>query len=665
MTEYNRIFTDAFDRITPASDDADFIRGIVERADKMEKERKTTNSTVYRAAEQPTPQVEYKPRKAPVIAGVAAITAAAAGIGFFAGGGNFGNFQFIPLKEGGGAGYSANADTAAITTSEDVSAAFTTSTGVHHIIESDDVSFTTAVDNIPESDSFVIGDYRVDITSYNFNTVTLELYYTVTRTDGGSIDMDAINAGTNTGFPVILSYLDDNTQIGKWQTEVTDTSVSFISKIVADEPAHSIDVIFEADGTSDRKTFTATCDNSNYVFRLPCDIEGVDPHISDLFISESNILVKYKILDTDTYRPGQMDVSGVITEPVEYLSDGGSLITSAGDIGFKAPVVNVYMQGDYPISYADSAFSALNVSDFKGYIYRGFAEMCDISQIARVDIDGVTVYDNANASETTYPAAADTDSHTISVGGSWEGHSFLGFTGNEIAMTGWEYDGRILKVQLVGTLEDFSHVAIRSTTNPRNILQTHNRYDAETGTGIFYAILDVPAGEYDTVEFIDLGADMTGNYPEAGISLTINGIEDREPLMERVGRDMTEYCMPGLTLEWLTLSPFGLELSFTSEEQFNAPEIRVDITSLNGTTFQNSGYYSLSLLDENTGIHHISVIIVPEDYMTDLTQMREFSINGLKTKRAEFMAKSFWDIPESGNELTPVETAVQVLDIEE
>lgn len=245
----------------------------------------------------------------------------------------------------------------------------------------------------------------------------------------------------------------------------------------------------------------------------------------------------------------------------------------------------------------------------------------------------------------------------------WEGVTSLGFKDKDINMTAFRYDGRFFKARLVGNKEDLYSVGVRSSTRARNIIQSMGRYDEETGSAVFYALLDIPAGEYDNIEFIDLDTVSTVGYPVAGSSLTIKGTADSEPLMEQVGLDMTEFGIPDATLEWLTLSPVGLEMSFTSRKPWTAPpEFKTEITTLNGTVFTISGCYISAVEDEENSLYRVSVVVVPDDYNVDLTEMREFSINGLKTKRAEFMPKSFWDLSNEldMNEVQPVETAVQM-----
>ena len=235
--------------------------------------------------------------------------------------------------------------------------------------------------------------------------------------------------------------------------------------------------------------------------------------------------------------------------------------------------------------------------------------------------------------------------------------------GNVKILPGKVYDGRILKLKLAGDIDDETHIGIRSVKNPRNIIQGGHKND--DGTFTFSALIDVPDGETDTLELLDLGALKTEGKPKAIEVINVSGIKDYEPLTERVGVDMTQFGMPDVTLEWLTLSPFGLEMSFTSDTNWKSPNIRVEWTSSDGTVYKSSGHSGTGNFDESTGKYYTNLLIVPDED-TDLTEMKEFSINGLKIKRAEFMPRSFWDTPEDDSvTMTPVETFVQIAAPEE
>ena len=235
--------------------------------------------------------------------------------------------------------------------------------------------------------------------------------------------------------------------------------------------------------------------------------------------------------------------------------------------------------------------------------------------------------------------------------------------GNVKILPGKIYDGRILKLKLAGDIDDETHIGIRSVKNSRNIIQGGHKND--DGTFTFSALIDVPDGETDTLELLDIGTLKTEGKPKAIEVINVSGIADYEPLTERVGVDMTQFGMPDVTLEWLTLSPFGLEMSFTSDKSWKSPNISVEWTTLNGTVCKSRGHSGTGNFDESTGKYYTNLLIVPDED-TDLTEMKEFSINGLKIKRAEFMPRSFWDIPEEDSgTMLPVETFVQIAAPEE
>ncbi len=219
--------------------------------------------------------------------------------------------------------------------------------------------------NIGES-YCAIGDYALHYTGYEFNTVLLRVYYDISRADGAALtdeDMKNAPACADNGYPY--------TVVGLHEVGSSDTVVKYVVDIIPDEPTHKLDVYFTA-GTGELQLFTAQCDNSNYVFRLPCDVDGVDPRISELFISWSEVIIKYK-------------------------SESGEIDSS------ELPPVEVYMKGDYPVAFADSKASFYDPENKVGYQFRGFAEPCDTSNIGRVYVGDVLVYE---ASDIQYPVTS-------------------------------------------------------------------------------------------------------------------------------------------------------------------------------------------------------------------------------------------------------------------
>ncbi len=112
---FDRAYSDAYEKY-PFSDTQTAMSKILGKAEKMKNE----NVTRLDARELPTGGTAHKGSRAPLIGGIAAGIAAALGIGFFAGNAYGGGIEFTPLKEGGGAAYSAAEDIVTEAVTEDI-----------------------------------------------------------------------------------------------------------------------------------------------------------------------------------------------------------------------------------------------------------------------------------------------------------------------------------------------------------------------------------------------------------------------------------------------------------------------------------------------------------------------------------------------------------------
>lgn len=119
--DYRKIFESAFSHLGekyPFSDDRTVVDNVLERAKKMEKNDSKYVKELYEIT---VPNVPVKKSKAPLIAGIAALTVSAAGIGFFAGG----SFMAANMPDGApmltplAGGYSDSEDDVNITLSDE------------------------------------------------------------------------------------------------------------------------------------------------------------------------------------------------------------------------------------------------------------------------------------------------------------------------------------------------------------------------------------------------------------------------------------------------------------------------------------------------------------------------------------------------------------------
>ncbi|MBO6230572.1 MAG: hypothetical protein J6O50_08385 [Ruminiclostridium sp.] len=556
---------------------AEFSRKVQERAEIMSSNEK---NTLHPGIVELSPvQPEHKSNKVfNVIAGIAGTAAVLAGAVF---GLNWLN-EHGGLKERGiessnGAGYSQNAETTTAALPYTEPSGIVTTTAVEHVTDYY-TSFT----------AFDLGDYKVSITGYEFNTVLLRLYYTVERNDGGAItETEAFGSvawhGTDGKYTVINHAV----------TTSKGTSVSFIVDIIPEEPTHSLEVDIINSESQVRGTYIAKCDNSNYVFRLPCDVEGVDPHISELFVSQSEMILKYKTTDVN-------------------------------DVDFELPSVEVYMKGNYPISCSDAKNNWYDTARNVGYVLRGFSEPCDTSNIGRVYVGDVLVYE---APDIQYPATV-TSAYAAAqeqTPDTQEISELLDFSSRTVRMEDWRYDGHILAVKLVGEADliNGKSLAFRSVSDPRNLAQDCVKEDG--GTYTMWALLDVPEGKTEEVQIIEIPP--TDDGIEVGTTITVNGAASDSPGIV-LNTDMTEYGLPGVTLESMRLSTYGLELMFSCDKSNGATELHVDIL-LGNVTVPIKELNSVGFYDKDGLYHACTVVTADNMFGFDLTAASRVSVNGL------------------------------------
>ena len=572
MPEYKKLFAEAFDGIKPASSDADFIGGILERADNMESETKTNKI-------QTNKMPEYREHKNHSVlyavtgtaAAFAVITASLFGLKWL---GEHGGLKERD-PEDPGAGYHDDS-TAAVTTT---ALPYTTPEGAATSVYPAEYDPVTDFYDIGEIWAQT-GDYIIHFTGYEFNTVLLRVYYEVSRFDAAKLtaaDEELLPACVDSGQPYSV--------IGLHEISRSDSSVKYIVDVIPDEPAHYLDVYFRA-GTGEFQLFTAQCDNSNNVFRVPCDVPGADPHIRELFVSQSEVIIKY---DAD------------IDET-------------------ELPSVEIYTKSDIPLSFADSHFGFYDAYKGIGYGFRGFSVPCDTSDIGRVYVGSALVYESPDMKQQEQPAS--------SAG---------------IECLSEEYDGRIFTVRLTGTeLSDSSYPVpvFRSLSDPRTLQQ--NSVKEDNGIYTFWALLDIPEGQTETVQLVDLAPVFEGGETRELLTFTVEDASREGVKTAPVNVDMTEHGLPGVTLERLTLSRFGLELLFTSKDDpanvVDTPEVEV---LLGDTIVSIKAWDGLSVYDEESGLYYYSLAVIAENMSgVDMSAASRVSVNGLRFTAGDFTETS-------------------------
>jgi hypothetical protein len=376
VSNYDEKIRNAFDKIEPPTDDESFIRGIIERADNMEKEKGIIRTEQKRFVEITVPRVERKPSRAPWIIGAAALTAAAVGIGFIAGG-HFGPGKDIKTSPANGAGYSGS------------QAAETSVSHVPHIPEAsldgfDNINYYTEADEFYEFENV-----SVRVTGYYFDGISLTLYYDVIS-KADTFDRDdpdnylQLRPVDEVSFAAEYSItsVDGNTahfvMTGRLYSRTRDLDLYFGTRTKRDDGKYDITFMLDND-----KMFPVECSDMAFLLAYEDAKSTVSyAKFCNVYVSPLGYVITY---------PGKdMAGSGDGTEPDHVpdvkieLSDG----TNAQIAGMP-----------------EEHFGA----DF-GYVAGKFIEKCDTRMIKNIIVDDTVIYsapDSGMASDGVASAADD------------------------------------------------------------------------------------------------------------------------------------------------------------------------------------------------------------------------------------------------------------------
>ena len=334
VTEYNKMFREAFDRIQPAADDKSFIESVTERKRNMKKdeyERRELHEITV-------PKVEYKPRKAPWIAAIAGFTAAAAGLGFFAGTGFGRNSGGVPLSGGGN---SANAE----------------QSGTDELSELYEKTYFVKADNI----YYQTDGYTVHVFGYRFDSITMDLYYEVLDEDGNNTDyfIECLTDADATPFSVA-------------EMELRDGKMAYHATLVLFQPQETFSVCFAG---QDRQ-LTAVPHPDIDVLKINCAEElGTDDNLM-LYVSPYEAVA---MCDEDGNDKGTtFDIVTAYNGTISF----GKYSNAVSDIKYK---------GVYGGSVKGKSFTLVPLTDEIG-----------VANVAKVLVDGKTVYESPTAYDTEH-----------------------------------------------------------------------------------------------------------------------------------------------------------------------------------------------------------------------------------------------------------------------
>jgi len=370
VSSYDNMIKNAFDKIEPPTDDESFIRSIIERADTMEKDNGIIKTEKKHLVEITVPKAEKKPSKAPWIAGIAALTAAAAGIGFFAGGRfGFGGAEIKSTGAANGGGYTETITSPSVTTSiplDDMTMIESSATTASvHRPKADDDKFASLTYHKDVDETFVFDKCSCHITGYDFDGIRLTLYYDVIS-EAEEFDR------TDVDTMVHINGLSGPECIGDGDlTAVEGNTAHYVFNYVFKQPKQVLEfwvaTLTSGEYTEDRK-FSVTCDDMSFLFACT----GVDSTISfaqtcSIYVSPCGYVIYYPGKGEDGWGDGKAPEK--TPEITIELSVGGDAFESHGSLKQKFDING-------------------------GFVSAGFLEKLDTRLIRRIIVDNTVIFSN-------------------------------------------------------------------------------------------------------------------------------------------------------------------------------------------------------------------------------------------------------------------------------
>ena len=135
---------------------------------------------------------------------------------------------------------------------------------------------------------------------------------------------------------------------------------------------------------------------------------------------------------------------------------------------------------------------------------------------------------------------------------------------------------------------------------------------------------------------------LEGGEARALLTFTVEDASCEGVKTAPANADMTEHGLPGVTLERLTLSRFGLELLFTSRDApanaADTPEIEVLLGDTIVSIKESDG---MSVYDEESGLYYYSLAVIAEDMSAvDMSAASRVTVNGLRFTASDFTEAS-------------------------
>lgn len=626
--DHRKIFEEAFSDIEtryPFSDERTVVDNVLERAENMKKTDNNDNRDVKELYEITVPNIPARKSRAPLIAGIATLTAAAAGIGFFAGG----SYMAANMPDGApaasplsGAAYSQTAEQ--------------TSTAL--LLEPSEV-YKDMV--------YYFEGFSVQVLDASFDGMTLDIYYDIIY-DDTSLNTDSARAM----HPSAELFVPDNYNCfsnGYSIKYAQPDKVTVFGRVEFTEPYSAVNLNFydfyKTSGGRDYTTAKPDINTGENVFTMINGRAG-----EELAYSQC----RWDLSDGHTF--GAEKVS--VTAHTICFKSAWSDHDDYNDM-LKALDLRIYMN-DGRIINGNDRLLASSFSD-------GTSSSCDIiyhfddidllSEIASIQIN-----DDIHLLGKNSTACITTATEPIVSSAYYEGevttaglpmYAYIDDDGachfSDMTMEQYhcEFDGRILDLSY--SIKDWTKDYAPALNVSGADLVLDRSFDILSGIYHFRLLCDMKDNkdvkELNVIYFSDDGKPEYMPIPLRIFAIGENETRGNNDIRyNNVGVDMDNWNLRDIRFERMISSHYGLELDFSSDHDCTEAltGLEVYVKSLDGKILPMSDISILSAVNEDNGQCFARVFLCPDDRF-DYAVHNRVSVNGMEIKFSEFDTAYPWN----------------------
>ena len=478
---------------------------------------------------------------------------------------------------------------------------------------------------------FIFDGYRINVKSYEFDGKTLNIYYDVVFDEENEISASDKYKAVSVHVPLDVNSTGEG---GGCVLSETDDTLSWVETVVVEEYTESFSLQFVASSFS-KPTFTVTknSDKVNPAVGENAPALTADP-ANTTEISESSAPTMngiYSFSGKKSYAFKDYDLI------VDHFNFDGQTLIAVYDLYFRNCKISpdADMQKPYARIEPDNISADVVSRDVR--IYRHGAPTCcsrytetlKFSEpLGSVSVRFVDTHDmlvQTNGENMTAPIQVEKTKMPKPI--------------EEIPNA--KYDGYIAEITLVGYPNDYQ---LRGVTNPRTVRGNGTIRNDKDGSVTIRAALDIPAGETETFQIIDISHRQIDDDYVIVEEFTAKGY-DGEIYFFRPEVSGIDAQIDGSKVDLGILTQYALTLSMIGEhkpdnDDYVLIEKSIIITDKNGNNIPLASFEGKSSYIDHNDCWQTELFI--RGRIPDMRDIKSVSVNGVEISADEFRSNEYW-----------------------